>query len=147
MTNREIADLFAKVADMLAIRGDNIHRVLAYRRASEAVQGLGRDINQVYEEGTLTDIPGIGKTLAEKIEEMLTTGELEFYTRLSQDVPPSLVEMLRVDGDWTQSASNKFMRRSDITTLDELTVAASEGKLRDIPGLGAKVGSKDVARY
>ena len=141
MTNREIAELFAKVADMLAIRGDNIHRVLAYRRASEAVQGLGRDINQVYEEGTLTDIPSIGKTLAEKIEEMLTTGELEFYTRLSQDVPPSLVEMLRVDGIGPKRVKQIY-ETLDITTLDELTVAASEGKLRDLPGLGAKSEAK-----
>lgn len=102
MNNREVAQLFSDVADMLSIRGDNVHRVLAYRRAAEAVETLGRDINQVYAEGTLTDIPGIGETLAEKIEEMLTTGKLEFYERLAKDIPPSLVGLLKV-GDWGQS--------------------------------------------
>ena len=98
MNNREVIDLFDKVADMLAIRGDQIHRILAYRKAAESIGDLGRDINQVYAEGALTDIPGIGKTLAAKIEEMLTTGRLEFYERLSEEVPPSLIELLRVEG-------------------------------------------------
>lgn len=141
MTNREIAELFAKVADMLSIRGDNIHRVLAYRRASEAVQELGRDINLVYADGTLTDIPGIGQTLADKIEEMLTTGKLAFYERLAQDVPPSLVEMLRVDGMGPKRVKQIY-ETLDITTLDELTVAAGNGRLRELPGMGEKSEAK-----
>ena len=68
MKNREVADMFYKVANMLAIRGDIIHRILSYRRAAESIEALGRDINQIYAEGTLTDIPGIGKTLAEKLK-------------------------------------------------------------------------------
>lgn len=98
MNNREIVNKFEQVADMLSIRGDQIHRILAYRKAAESIAALGRDINQVYAEGNLTDIPGIGKTLAAKIEEMLTTGKLDFYDRLSEDVPPSLVDLLRVEG-------------------------------------------------
>ncbi|HUM71333.1 MAG TPA: DNA polymerase III, partial [Chloroflexota bacterium] len=98
MNNREVAQRFSDVADMLSIRGDNIHRVLAYRRAAEAIEVLGRDVNQVYTEGTLTDIPGIGETLAEKIGEMLTTGKLEFYEKLAKEIPPSLVELLKVEG-------------------------------------------------
>ena len=94
MKNREIVEIFSQVADMLAIRGDQIHRVLAYRKAAESIEALGRDINAVYAEGKLTEIPGIGDTLAAKIEEMLTTGRLEFYDKLSREIPPSLVEML-----------------------------------------------------
>ena len=98
MKNRDVSALFHKVADMLAIRGDKFHRILAYRKAGESIDALGRDINQIHEEGGLTDIPGIGKTLAEKIEEMLTSGELDFYNRLSEDVPPTLVDMLKIEG-------------------------------------------------
>ncbi len=141
MTNREIMEMFAKVADMLSIRGDNIHRVLAYRRAAEAVQDLGRDINQIYAQGTLMDIPGIGKTLAEKITEMLTTGKLEFYDRLSQEIPPSLVEMLRVDGLGPKRVKQIY-ETLGITTLDELTAVAQDGRLQELPGLGAKSEAK-----
>ncbi len=137
MNNRDIIDIFSKVADMLAIRGDSIHRVLAYQRAAESIGNLGRDINQVYEEGSLTDIPGIGQTLADKIEEMLTTGQLEFYDRLSQEIPPSLLELLRVDGLGPKRVKQIY-ETLNITTLEELSAAAQEGKLRELPRMGKK---------
>ncbi len=143
MNNREVAKLFADVADMLAIRGDIIHRVLSYRRGAEAIQELGRDINQVYAAGELTDIPGIGKTLAEKIEEMLTTGKLTFYEKLSQEIPPTLVEMLKVDSLGPKRVKQVY-ETLGITTLAELNAAAQSGKLRDLPGLGAKSEAKLV---
>ena len=90
LTNRDIADTFATVADMLQIRGDVIHRVLSYRRAAETVRDLPRDLRAISAEGGLTDLPGIGATLAEKIDEMLQTGELEFYERLAAEIPPGL---------------------------------------------------------
>lgn len=141
MNNREITQRFADVADMLAIRGDNIHRVLAYRRAAEAIENLGRDVNQVYAEGTLTDIPGIGATLAEKIEEMLTTGSLAFYDRLAQEIPPSLVELLKVEGLGPKRVKQVYDVLG-VTTLAQLSAAAQEGKLRDLPGMGAKSEEK-----
>ena len=143
MNNREAAQLFADVADMLAIRGDIIHRVLSYRRAAEAIQELGRDINQVYAAGELTDIPGIGKTLAEKIEEMLATGKLAFYDKLAEEIPPTLVEMLKVDGLGPKRVKQVY-ETLGITTLAELNAAAQGGKLRDLPGLGAKSEAKLV---
>jgi DNA polymerase (family 10) len=141
MKNREVVHIFSQVADMLAIRGDQIHRVLAYRRAAESVEALGRDINVVYAEGNLTEIPGIGDTLAAKIEEMLTTGRLAFYDKLSREIPPSLVEMLRVEGLGPKRVKQVYDVLK-IATLDELTVAAREGKLRDLPGMGAKSEAK-----
>ncbi len=137
MNNREVAAMFARVADMLAIRGDNVHRVLAYRRAAESIAELGRDINQIYAEGGLTEIPGIGQTLADKIEEMLTTGKLAFYEKVAADVPPSLVELLRVDGLGPKRVKQIY-EQLGVTTLAELTAAAREGKLSQLPGLGKK---------
>lgn len=144
MNNREVAALFAQVADMLAIRGDNIHRVLAYRRAAESIQELGRDINQVYESGELTDIPGIGQTLADKIEEMLTTGKLEFFERVGREVPPTLTELLRIEGLGPKRVKQIYDTLG-ITTLEELTAAAQAGKLRELPGLGKKSEAKLLA--
>lgn len=144
MINREVAQLFSDVADMLAIRGDKIHRILAYRRAAESIEALGRDINQVYAEGTLTDIPGIGATLADKIEEMLTTGKLEFYERLSQEIPPSLVEMLRVEGLGPKRVKQIYDTLG-LTNLVQLTAAAKEGQLKQLPGMGAKSEAKLLA--
>ncbi len=144
MNNRDVVNMFSQVADMLAIRGDQIHRILAYRRAAENIQVLGRDINQVFEEGTLTDIPGIGKTLAEKISEMLTTGQLAFYEKLSQEIPPTLVDMLRVEGLGPKRVKQIYDTLG-VKTIEELTTVARAGKLRDLPGLGAKSEAKLIA--
>jgi DNA polymerase (family 10) len=144
MKNREVAQLFSDVAEMLSIRGDQIHRVLAYRRAAENISELGRDINQIAEEGSLTKIPGIGKTLADKIEEMLTTGTLQFYEKLAEEIPPSLLEMLRVEGLGPKRVKQIY-EVLGVATLDELTAVARTGKLRDLPGMGAKSEAKILA--
>lgn len=144
MKNRDIVDIFGRIADMLAIRGDQIHRILAYRRAAESIEAMGRDINTVYAEGRLTEIPGIGDTLAAKIEEMLTTGKLEFYDKLAREIPPTLVDLLRVEGLGPKRVKQIYDTLK-ITTLGELAVAAQQGKLRDLPGMGAKSEAKLVA--
>lgn len=141
LTNRDIADIFERVSDMLEIRGDIIHRVLSYRRASETIRDLPRDLRAIAAEGTLTELPNIGKTLAEKIEEMLNTGELEFYNRLAQEIPPSLVDIMHINGVGPKKAK-LFWDELDITTVEALKSAAEEGKLRDLPRMGAKSEQK-----
>jgi DNA polymerase (family 10) len=144
MKNREVAQMFADVAEMLSIRGDQIHRILAYQRAAESIAELGRDINQIAAEGSLTEIPGIGKTLADKIEEMLATGKLQFYEKLAQEIPPSLLELLRVEGLGPKRVKQVY-EVLGVTTLAELTAVAQTGKLRNLPGMGAKSEAKILA--
>jgi DNA polymerase (family X) len=141
LTNREIADIFEKVADMLQIRGDIIHRVLSYRRASETIRELPRDLRAIAAEGKLTDLDNIGKTLADKINEMLDTGELEFYNRLAEEIPPTLVDIMHINGVGPKKAK-LFWEELDITTIDALKAAAEAGKLRDLKGMGAKSEQK-----
>jgi DNA polymerase (family 10) len=137
VTNRDVASIFDTVADMLEIKGESIHRILAYRRAAETISSLPRDLNTVHEEGTLTDLPGIGATLAEKIVELLSTGQLAFYNRLAEEVPPGVVEMLHVPGLGPKKAA-RFWKELGITDLDQLKEAAETGKLRGLPGMGIK---------
>ncbi len=144
MTNREIAEMFERVAAMLSIRGDQFHRILAYQRAAENIRELSRDLRRIDQEGELTSIPSIGVTLEAKIQEMLATGRLEFYERLSEDIPPSLVDMLRVEGLGPKRV-RQIYQTLNITTLDELSAATSERKLRELPGLGAKSEARIVA--
>ncbi len=144
MRNREVVEIFSNVADMLSIRGDQIHRVLAYRKAAESIEALGRDINAVHAEGKLTDIPGIGDTLADKIDEMLTTGKLEFYEKLAKEIPPSLVGLLKVEGLGPKRVKQLY-DVLNITNIDELSAAAQAGKLQELPGMGAKSEAKLIA--
>jgi len=141
LSNREIADIFERCADMLQIRGDNIHRVLSYRRASETIRGVPRDLRAISSEGGLTDLSYIGKTIAAKIDEMLETGALEFYERLSAEIPEGLVDIMHINGVGPKKAK-LFWEQLDITAVDELKIAADAGKLAALPGMGAKSQQK-----
>ncbi len=143
LTNREIADLFEKVATMLEIKGEIIHRVLSYRRAGETIRELPRDLHAIAAEGTLTDIPGIGDTLAAKITEMLETGKLQFYEKLSGEVPVGLVDVVHINGVGPKKAK-LFWKELNITTIPELEAAARAGKLRDLVGMGEKSEQKII---
>jgi len=79
MKNLKVAEIFAAMADMLAIQGESYHRIMAYRRAAENVAVLGRPLEEVWRAGELEAIPGIGKTLAAKIDELMSTGRLGAY--------------------------------------------------------------------
>ena len=137
LSNREIADIFERCADMLQIRGDNIHRVLSYRRAAETIQSLPRDLRVISGEGGLTKLNYIGKTIAAKIDEMLESGELEFYSRLKAEIPEGLVDIMRVNGVGPKKAK-LFWQQLDITSVDALKIAADNDKLAALPGMGKK---------
>lgn len=141
LSNREIADIFWRIADMLEIKGEIIHRVLSYRRASETIRELPRDLRAIAEEGGLTDLPNIGKTLAEKITEILESGKLEFYERLAKEIPPTLVDIMNINGVGPKKAK-LFWEKLNITTIPELEEAAKANKLADLPGMGIKSQQK-----
>ena len=144
MTNKELADLFANIADLLEIKGEIIYKVLAYRRAAEALREHSRDVAEVWKAGKLKDIPGVGNAIAEKIDELLSTGKLAFYEKLKKEVPLSLVEILRVQDVGPKRAA-LFWKKLGLTTVVELEQAARTGKLRDLPGMGAKSEAKIIA--
>jgi DNA polymerase (family 10) len=137
VNNREVANVFQNIAHLLEIRGDPIYRVLAYRRASEALLSLGQSIEDVWREGRLEEIPGVGKAISGKIDELLRTGRLEFYEKLTTEIPPSLIDLLRV-GDVGPKKAARFWKELGITSLDELKAAAKVGKLRDLHGMGER---------
>src|SRR5690606_9529014 len=109
-----------------------------YRRAAETIASLPRDLNAVHQEGTLTDLPYIGATLAEKIDELLTTGQLEFYNRLKAEIPVGLVGMLSVPGLGPKRAF-LFYKALGISTVEELQAAAETGKLQTLAGVGPRM--------
>jgi DNA polymerase (family 10) len=143
LTNREIAEKFDTVADILQLKGEIIHRVLSYRRAAESIRELPRDLHAIAAEGTLTDIPNIGDTLAAKINEMLETGKLELYDRLTAEIPAGVVDIMHINGVGPKKAK-MFWEKLSITSLAALEEAARGGKLRDLPGMGAKSEQKVI---
>lgn len=139
--NRTVAAIFAEMADILDIQGENYHRVMAYRRAAENIAGLGQPLEEVWRAGELDSIPGIGKTLAAKIDELMRTGRLEAYEKLKAQVPDGVVAMLQVPDVGPRKAA-LFWKELGITSIEELEEAARAGKLRDLPGMGVRSEQK-----
>lgn len=147
MTNKELADIFTLIADLLQIKGDVIYKILAYRKAAESLTNLGRDARTVWEEGgipALIEIPGVGKAIAEKIDELLKTGELSFLTQLGGQIPLSLAELMPVP-DLGPKKIKLFYDELGIQDLAGLEQAASEGRLRSLSGMGEKSEAKILA--
>jgi DNA polymerase (family 10) len=144
MTNKDLAEVFTSIADLLEIKGEIIYKTLAYRKAAESLTDYGRDVNDVWREGGakgLRQIPGVGQAIAEKIDELLTTGKLEFFEKLKKEAPITLIDVLKVSGVGPKKAA-LFWKQLDIITLDQLKVAAQAGKLRGLPGMGEKSETK-----
>ncbi len=144
MNNEEIAAVFDRIADLSEIKGELIYKTLAYRKAADSIRNLGADVEAVQREGKLLDIPGVGKAIAEKIDELLTTGKLGFLERLEAEVPPTLVELLKVPDIGPKKAA-MFWKQASITSLAELEDAARAGKLRNLPGMGEKSETRILA--
>ena len=143
-TNQQLAAIFEKIADLMEIKGEVIYKTLAYRKAADSLNNLGTDVSTIWREGDLTEIPGVGKAIAEKIDELLSTGKLEFLDRLESEVPPTLIDVLQVPDVGPKKAA-LFWRESGITNLEELEAAARAGELRQLPGMGEKSEARITA--
>ena len=93
ITNLELADIFDKIGNLLEIKGEVIYKTLAYRRAADSLRANAAEASTLDTQDRLQEIPGVGKAIAEKIHEILTTGKLDFLVRLENEVPPSLVDL------------------------------------------------------
>jgi len=144
MTNREIADIFRRIGDMLDILGENRFKVLAYRRAADNIQHLNQDIRTYWQAGTLQEIPGIGQAIADKIDELLTTGHLEYYERLQDQVPPGVVSLLEIP-DVGPRTAKLLWEELGLQSVSEVEAAARGGRLQSLPGLGARSEAKILA--
>ncbi len=137
MRNHEVAWVFQRIADLLEIKGAPSYKVRAYRRAAHSILALPRPVEDYHAEGRLTEIPGVGKALAGKIDEILASGTCRLLKELEEEVPPGLLEMLEVPGVGAKTAALVY-RQLGITDLDGLERAARDHRLRTLPGMGGK---------
>jgi DNA polymerase (family 10) len=139
--NSEVARTLDEIADMLEILGENVFKINAYRRASENIRSLGRDLSVMVEEGSLGSIEGVGKAIAEKITELVTTGRLEYYDRLVEKVPTGLLDMLEVP-ELGPKRVRAIWEKLGVRDLDGLEEAARKNRLRELEGFGAKTEAR-----
>src|SRR4029078_9880171 len=98
MIKDEIAEIFERMARVLAFKGENRFRVLAYERAAVVLHELKEDLNTIAQAGRLEEIPGIGKDLARMINEEISTGKIRSCEKESRDVPDELIDLMSIPG-------------------------------------------------
>src|SRR3954451_10896805 len=137
MRNAEIALHFDELADLYELDGAIVHRVVAYRNAAKAIRESTASIAEMSRAGTVTQGPGVGKTIAEKIATLLETGAIPSAEKLKAKYPPGLVEITRLPGFGPKKA-RKLFDELGVKSLDELREAVEQQRLRDVPGFGVK---------
>jgi len=136
--NNDVAAVFEEIADLLEIQEANAFRVRAYRNAGRVLRGLSTEVAEMLAQGRdLSELPGIGKDLAGKIAEVVETGTCAQLKKLRKHVPPALTDLLKIPGLGPKRVSALY-HELDIHTMAQLRRAAKDGRIRDLPGFGAK---------
>jgi DNA polymerase (family 10) len=136
MKNQQIATIFNEMAELLELKGENVFRIRAYRRAAQNIDGLARDVGELPEE-ELRGVPGIGQDLASKIIEFRETGKVAAHEKLKQDIPAGVLDLLRVPGLGPKKAK-LFYDKLKIKSVEDLEAAITEGRLAGLPGIQKK---------
>jgi DNA polymerase (family 10) len=137
--NAEVARLLREVADLLELQSANAFRIRAYRTAARAVEELPESVEQYVASGNvLSDLPGIGKDLAQKIEEIATRGSTPLLEQLHRSARPGEVELMHVRGIGPKRA-RILSRRLGVRSVKGLVRAAKQGRVRRLSGFGARI--------
>jgi DNA polymerase (family 10) len=134
--NLAIARVLSEIADLLEIKSENPFKIRAYRNAAETVIHAPTPV-ALLADTDLRALPGVGKDLAAKIAELAATGAISFHQDLLQEFPPTILDMLHLQGVGPKTVALLY-RELGVRTLDDLQAAAHDGRLRQIKGMGAK---------
>src|SRR5437764_685842 len=137
MKNAEIAAHFDELGDLYELDGAVVYRVVAYRNAAKAIREAPVSVEELARVGRATDLAGVGKTIAEKIDTLLESGEIPSAVKLKAKYPPGLVEITRIPGLGPKKA-RKLFDTLGVDSIDALRAAIEQEKLRDVPGFGRK---------
>jgi DNA polymerase (family 10) len=144
MRNAEIADALAELATLYELDGALRYRVLAYREAARVIRQSPVSVEELARAGRATELPGIGKTLEQKIVALLDTGEIPAAAKLKRKFPPSLIEVTMIPGVGSKTA-RRLYDELGVSSLEDLRVAAEQERIRQLKGLGPKVEENVLA--
>ncbi|HEY4779105.1 MAG TPA: DNA polymerase/3'-5' exonuclease PolX [Solirubrobacterales bacterium] len=144
MTNAEIAAALEELGVLYELDGAVKYRVLAYGNAATAIRESPVSVAELAAAGRATELPGVGKTLAEKIDALLATGEIPATAKLKAKFPPTLIEVTRVPGLGAKTARLLYDELG-IASMEELKAAAEAERIREVKGLGPKAEENVLA--
>lgn len=144
LTKDEIADIFESIAQMLELKGENIFKIRAYTNAARALETYSGDLAVAAAENRLGDIQGVGKAIADKVTELVTTGQLGFYEKLKAEFPAGIFELFELQGLGPKKIKALWEQLS-VTTVAELEAACKDGRAAGLPGFGKKTSDNILA--
>lgn len=136
MINADLERTLERIADLLEIDGADSFRVSSYRRAARSVGDTTEDVSALAREGRLTDLPGIGKSTAEKIEQFIKTGHMDLLTELEGKFPRGLPELLEIQGLGPKKVALVY-RELGVAGMEDLKRVIASGELAKLKGMGA----------
>ena len=137
MKNVELSQIFDQIAKILKIKGENPFKIRAYENIVSVLNSLPTDIESIYRKGELNDIPGVGKAIAKKIEEYLTTNKLEYYEKLKETIPSGVIGFLDILEIGPKTARLLY-EQLGVDSIEKLEKAIEEHRIKDLPGMGEK---------
>lgn len=140
--NQKIADLLRSVATAMTLKKDNSFKIKAYETAADSIEHSNADIKDIWEEGKLDDVPGIGKSLQEHLDEYFKTGKVKHFESLEKDIPPQVFEFIKIPGIGPKTAMD--LAKSGIKTIESLEAIVKEKKSLDKYDISEKLADKVV---
>ena len=138
MKNSEIARVFHDMADLLEMKGENVFKIRAYRRAAQVIEHLPKEMAVMLEQGEdFQKIPGVGDAIAKKSTELIETGKLGAYESLKDEFPEGITRLLEIPGIGPRTA-HRLSSELKITSAEQLEEAIQEGKVADLFRMGDK---------
>lgn len=137
MLNAEIATIFERMARVLAFKGQDRFRIMAYERAAVSIRDLEEDLASIAQQGKLEEIPGIGKDLSEMIEEYLRTGKIKRYEQECRGIPAGLVELMSIPGLGPKTLA-LLHEKFHIRHLEDLNSCLEKAASAKLKGFGQK---------
>src|SRR6476469_8189941 len=123
LSNGQLAQVFHDIGDLLEVKGELVFKTVAYHRAADAIGRSPLEVSRGYREGRPPEIPGVGKSMANQLAELATTGRSEYRDKLLAEFPTTLLEMLRLPGLGPKTVRQLY-RELGVKTVDELRIAA-----------------------
>lgn len=144
VTKEAVVDTLEHIAQLLELKGENIFKIRAYTNGARALETFTGNLEKAVAEGQLGEIPGIGKAIADKITELVVTGELAYYNQLKAEFPPGLFELFELQGLGPKKIK-VLWETLGVTTIPELEKACKDGRVAELRGFGKKTADNFLA--
>src|SRR5881296_1169291 len=141
MTKNEIAAVLEEIGALLELKGENPFKIRAYVNAARSIEAWGGSLSDLQDEEALGKIPGIGKSIADKIKELAATGSLKYLEELRAEFPAAILQLFSISGLGAKKIKARY-EKLQISSIEQLLKACETGRVAELPGFGETTQAK-----